>query len=73
VKAGYVVIGYSPADCAKWHAHVERCKSLHENPGKRKKPKAISGVLETESGAREYAALVRKHGGEVDSIQPTIK
>jgi len=67
-KAGYVVVGYTPAQSAKW-----REGTVQRRPGeKRSKPKPISGVIETQAGANAYADLVRKQGGEVTDIQATI-
>jgi hypothetical protein len=67
-KAGYVIIGYTPEQTAEW-----REGTAERKPGvKRAKPKQISGVIETHSGAIAYADLVRKQGGEVTDVRATI-
>lgn len=73
VRAGYYVVGYTPEECALWAAEVRVAEKKRQAAPKRKKPKRISGLLETKAGADDYAALIRKWGGEVTMIEPTLK
>lgn len=73
VRAGYYVIGYSPEDCVKRKLHEEARRREGKTPDRQAKPKRISGLLETKAGADDYAALIRKWGGVVITIEATLK
>lgn len=73
MRAGYYVIGYSPEDCAKRKLHEEQRRREGKTPDKRAKPKRISGLFETKAGADEYAVLTKRWGGEVTTIEATLK